>query len=72
MRTINEHRERIGREGRTTLTMSSGTDPRPDLRRYSDAGADRLIMRPYQRSRSALADIQRYGEDILRPFTAER
>ena len=67
-RAINERRHTAGRNGHTTLTVSSGAEPRPDLGRYRDAGVDRLVMRPYTASRTAIDEIRRYGDEVLAGF----
>lgn len=62
---INQRRSDVGRVGTTTLTVSSGTEVRPDLHRYRDLGVDRIIMRPYTNSKTAIDEIRKYGDQVL-------
>ena len=68
LRKINETRSKVGRAGLTTLTLSSGTSPRPDLALYRDLGVARLIVRPYTGTRTAIDEIRRFGEHVLARF----
>ncbi len=70
LRTINESRSKAGRPGLTTLTLSSGTMPRPDLARYRDLGVTRLIVRPYAGTMTAIDEIREYGNDVLTRFAS--
>jgi hypothetical protein len=47
------------------ITMAGGGRSADDLRRYRDAGVDRVIAIPYESSRTAIDDIARYGDEVL-------
>ena len=68
MRAINKQRTDAGRSGTTTLTLSSGTNLRPNLIRYRTIGTERLITRPYTSSRTAIDEIRRFGDEVLSRF----
>jgi hypothetical protein len=36
-----------------------------DLERYSEAGVDRVIVRPWRRSREAIDGMRRFADEIL-------
>jgi probable F420-dependent oxidoreductase len=68
LRAINKQRTDAGRSGTTTLTLSSGTNLRPNLIRYRTIGTERLITRPYTSSRTAIDEIRRFGDEVLSRF----
>ena len=70
LQAVNHRRQAVGRAGTTTLTLSSGTDPAPDLDRYLALGTDALVMRPYTASTTAIDEIRRYGEEVLTRWRA--
>jgi alkanesulfonate monooxygenase SsuD/methylene tetrahydromethanopterin reductase-like flavin-dependent oxidoreductase (luciferase family) len=65
IKEVDAMRADAGRDGRTTITVGGGPKTLDDLRRYRDAGVDRVIAMPYQSSRTALDDIERYGDEVL-------
>jgi hypothetical protein len=39
-----------------------------DVERYAEAGIDRLLVRPWSRSRDAVDSLRRFADEVLRPL----
>ena len=65
IKEVDAMRADAGRDGRTIISVGGGPKSVDDLRRYRDAGVDRVIAMPYESSRTALDDIKRYGDEVL-------
>jgi probable F420-dependent oxidoreductase len=62
---VNEMRAAAGRDGTTEVTIGGHVETVDDFQRYRDAGADRIICRPFASSREALEGIRRFGDEVL-------
>jgi probable F420-dependent oxidoreductase len=62
-----ELRERAGRPGRVEVTLAASIESVDDLDRYADAGVDRVLVRPWARSREAVDGLRRFAGDVLHP-----
>jgi probable F420-dependent oxidoreductase len=62
---INEMRAAAGRPGKVEVTIGGNLESASDVQRYVDAGADRIICRPFASSREAIEGIRRFGDDVL-------
>ena len=62
---IAELRAAAGREGRTEVTVGGTIASPEDAARYEKAGVDRVIVRPWQKSRDAIDGIRRYADEVL-------
>ena len=49
------------------VTVSGECSSADDLRRWEDAGVDRLVVRPWRRTADAVAGIQRFAERFVHP-----
>jgi probable F420-dependent oxidoreductase len=67
---LSELRESFGRPGRVEVTLGGPVDSPGDLERYVDAGVDRVIVRPWRRSREAIDGLRRFAGEVLDPTTA--
>jgi probable F420-dependent oxidoreductase len=65
-----ELRESFGRPGRTEVTLAGQIESPGDLERYAEAGVDRVIVRPWRRSREAIDGLRRFAGEVLDPTTA--
>jgi probable F420-dependent oxidoreductase len=65
-----ELRESFGRPGRTEVTLGGQVDSLADVERYVDAGVDRVIVRPWRRSREAIEGLRRFAGEVLDPAGA--
>jgi probable F420-dependent oxidoreductase len=54
-----------GRTGRPEITTSAAVETVDDVRRAEDAGVDRLIVIPWQRSRDAADGLKRFSNDVI-------
>jgi alkanesulfonate monooxygenase SsuD/methylene tetrahydromethanopterin reductase-like flavin-dependent oxidoreductase (luciferase family) len=54
-----------GRDGKTEVTIGGTIASPDDAARYEDAGVDRVIVRPWQKSREAIDGIRRYADEVL-------
>ena len=52
------------------ITLSGQVDKPADVERYVDAGVDRLVVRPWQRTRDAIDSLRRFADDVLEPLEA--
>jgi probable F420-dependent oxidoreductase len=62
---IAELRAEAGRDGKTEVTVGGTIASPEDAERYAEAGVDRVIVRPWQKSREAIDGIQRYADEVL-------
>jgi probable F420-dependent oxidoreductase len=62
---IRRLREDAGRDPRIELTMGLPVDDVSDLERYTEAGVTRVLVRPWQSGREALAGMERFAERFL-------
>jgi probable F420-dependent oxidoreductase len=62
---INKMRADAGRDGTTEVTIGGQLASADDVQRYRDAGADRLICRPFTSSREAIEGIRRFGDEVI-------
>jgi alkanesulfonate monooxygenase SsuD/methylene tetrahydromethanopterin reductase-like flavin-dependent oxidoreductase (luciferase family) len=62
---INKMRADAGRAGTTEVTIGGQLASADDVQRYRDAGADRLICRPFTSSREAIEGIRRFGDEVI-------
>jgi methylmalonyl-CoA mutase cobalamin-binding subunit len=46
-------------------SVGAGVVSRDDLRRYEDAGVDRLVVAPWSRSPEAIDSLRRLAEELL-------
>jgi probable F420-dependent oxidoreductase len=67
---LSELRESFGRPGRVEVTLGGPVDSPGDLERYVEAGVDRVIVRPWRRSREAIDGLRRFAGEVLDPTTA--
>jgi probable F420-dependent oxidoreductase len=54
-----------GRDGKTEVTVGGTITSPDDAARYEEAGVDRVIVRPWQKSREAIDGIRRYADEVL-------
>lgn len=62
---VNEMRAANGRGGTTEVTIGGHLESADDVKRYRDAGADRMMCRPFTSSREAIDGIRRFGDEVL-------
>jgi probable F420-dependent oxidoreductase len=62
---IEAMRETAGRAGRIEVTLTGAVTTPDDLERYADAGVDRLLVHPWERTSQALEAVQRFAEQYL-------
>jgi alkanesulfonate monooxygenase SsuD/methylene tetrahydromethanopterin reductase-like flavin-dependent oxidoreductase (luciferase family) len=65
LRTLDELWAEHGRRGRPQVTMSYAVSSRDDVKRLADAGLDRVIVDPWQRTSGALDGIARFADEIM-------
>jgi probable F420-dependent oxidoreductase len=59
-------RAEVGRAGeRFQVSLGGVVRERDDLRRWEDAGVDRLVVSPWQRSREAVDGLRRYADLVF-------
>ncbi len=59
-------RAQAGREGeRFEVSLGGRVSGPDDLRRWEDAGVDRLVVSPWQRSREAVESLRRYADLVF-------
>ena len=64
LRTLQELWEANGRTGRPEISIGLPVESIDDVKRMADAGIDRLIVSPWQRTSGALDGIARFAEEI--------
>jgi probable F420-dependent oxidoreductase len=62
---IAELRAAAGRDGKTEVTVGGTIASPDDVAKYEDAGVDRVIVRPWQKSREAIEGMRRYADEVL-------
>lgn len=61
-----------GRSGKPQITTSVPISSADDIQRAADAGVDRLIVSPWQRTREALEGIARFADDYVEKYAGSR
>ena len=51
-------------DARFEVTVGGPVETRDDVRRWEDAGVDRLIVSPWARSREAVEGLKRFAEVV--------
>ncbi len=64
LRGLQELWEANGRTGRPEISIGLPVESVDDVKRMADAGIDRLIVSPWQRTSGALDGIARFAEEI--------
>jgi probable F420-dependent oxidoreductase len=59
--------EEHGREGHVEVTLSGAVASPADVEPYAEAGVDRLLVRPWQRSRDAIDGLRRFADEVVQP-----
>ena len=63
---LRELRKLAGHEHeRFEVTIGGRVERRDDIKRWEDAGVDRLVVSPWRRSPEALEGVRRYAELVL-------
>ena len=60
-----ELRAAAGREGKVEVTLGGSVTAPGDVERYAEAGVDRVIVRPWQRSKEAIDGIRRFADEVM-------
>jgi probable F420-dependent oxidoreductase len=60
-----ELRAGAGRPGKVEVTIGGSVSAASDVDRYADAGVDRLIVRPWPRSKEAIDGIRRFADEVM-------
>lgn len=63
---IRARREAVGRDSHLELTMGLPVKTRADLERYVELGVTRVLVKPWQSSREAVAGLEQFAADYLR------
>jgi probable F420-dependent oxidoreductase len=63
--------EAAGRTDRIEITLAGAVRSPDDLDRFSAAGVDRVIVRPWRRSAEAVESLHRFAEDVLAALPQE-
>jgi probable F420-dependent oxidoreductase len=67
VKRLDRLRREAGREGQPFQVTLGGAPSGPDeVRRWRDAGVDRLVVSPWRRSREALDGMRRFADALLR------
>ncbi len=62
VKTLRALRAEAGRAGPFTISVGGAVEDPVDLRRWEDAGVDRLVVTPWKRSREAVAGLRRFAD----------
>jgi probable F420-dependent oxidoreductase len=62
---VNKMRADAGRPGTVEVTLGGNIQSADDVKRYEDAGADRVFCTPFTSSREAIDGIRRFGDEVL-------
>jgi probable F420-dependent oxidoreductase len=65
---LGERCEEQGRTTRVEVTLGGAVSSPADVERYAEAGVDRLIVRPWERSSGAVESLRRFADDVLLPL----
>jgi probable F420-dependent oxidoreductase len=65
---LGERCEEQGRTTRVEVTLGGAVSSPSDVERYAEAGVDRLIVRPWERSSGAVEALRRFADDVLLPL----
>ena len=60
-----ELRETAGRPGKVEVTIGGSVASAVDIDRYAEAGVDRLVVRPWPRSKEAIDGIRRFADEVM-------
>ncbi len=60
-----ELRAAAGRPGKVEVTVGGSVAAPSDIDKYAEAGVDRVIVRPWQRSKDALDGIRRFADEVM-------
>ena len=60
-----ELRAAAGRPGKVEVTIGGSVSAASDIDRYAEAGVDRLIVRPWPRSKEAMDGIRRFADEVM-------
>jgi len=60
-----ELRAAAGRDGKVEVTLGGSVAAPADVERYAEAGVDRVIVRPWQRSKEAIDGIRRFADEVM-------
>lgn len=58
-------RQAAERPGRSEITLGAGGSGLDELRRFADAGVDRVLVRPWHSSKDALESLRRYAGEVV-------
>lgn len=64
---ITELRRRAGLPGHVEITVGADVRRADDVVRYEQAGVDRLVVRPWPRTRNAIDGLRAFAEDLAIP-----
>jgi probable F420-dependent oxidoreductase len=67
---IQQLRAEAGRTGPFEVSVTAVINSHDDIKRYADAGVDRLLVRPFAQSREAFDGIRRFADSFELPSTA--
>ena len=62
---MTELRAAAGRPGKVEVTIGGSVSAASDIDRYAEAGVDRLIVRPWPRSKEAMDGIRRFADEVM-------
>lgn len=62
VKTLQSLRAEAGRAGPFSVTVGGALESADDLRAWESAGVDRLVVKPWERSREAVAGLRRFAE----------
>ena len=65
IKRIAQLRAEAGRSGHTEITLSGKVDSASDVERYAEAGIDRLMVRPWQRTSDAIDSLRRFADTVI-------
>ncbi|MGH2686100.1 MAG: LLM class F420-dependent oxidoreductase [Actinomycetota bacterium] len=65
VRRLAELREEAGREGNVEVTLGGAVERPGDLDRYTEAGVDRVLVRPWRSSKEAVDGLHRFADDVF-------
>jgi probable F420-dependent oxidoreductase len=68
LRRLQEMADKVGRTSPVEVTLTASVAAPGDVDAYVDAGATRLIVRPWERSRDALDGMRRFADEVIGPL----
>jgi hypothetical protein len=57
--------EQAGRDRPVEVSLGGAVTTRGDVDRYAEAGVDRLMVRPWTRTREAIDALRRFADAVL-------